>query len=194
MSLRRSVYLPLLRDLTPTALATFDFAEQGMVTGSRDTTTVAPQALYLLNDPFVLRQALTLADRLLARNELDESARVDWAYRQTFGRGATPDEVERARAYVAEYENAAQGRLPPTRCPRHRACRPLPPNRRLRIPMKPIKPMSRWSRKRYKRLVLRRRPGRVFARPSSARPNSATSSNESWCCGSHSCGTKTFEG
>ncbi|HEY1067989.1 MAG TPA: DUF1549 and DUF1553 domain-containing protein, partial [Pirellulales bacterium] len=49
----RSVYLPLLRGITPTSLAVFDFAEQGMVTGSRDVTTVAPQALYMLNDPFV---------------------------------------------------------------------------------------------------------------------------------------------
>ena len=52
-SMHRSVYLPLLRTLTPRVLEVFDFAEQGMVTGSRDTTTVAPQALYLLNDPFV---------------------------------------------------------------------------------------------------------------------------------------------
>ena len=31
-----------------------------MVTGSRDSTTVATQALYLLNDPFVRDQALAL--------------------------------------------------------------------------------------------------------------------------------------
>ena len=43
-SLHRSVYLPLLRTLVPRALEVFDFAEQGLVTGSRDTTTVAPQA------------------------------------------------------------------------------------------------------------------------------------------------------
>ena len=57
----RSVYLPLLRGLTPRSLEAFDSAEQSMVTGSRDTTTVATQALYLLNDPFVRRQALDLA-------------------------------------------------------------------------------------------------------------------------------------
>ena len=38
-----------------------------MVTGRRDTTTVATQALYLLNDPFVRRQSLDLAERLLGR-------------------------------------------------------------------------------------------------------------------------------
>ena len=58
-SKHRSIYLPLLRGMTPRSLEVFDFAEQGMVTGSRDTTTVATQALYLLNDPFVRQQALT---------------------------------------------------------------------------------------------------------------------------------------
>jgi len=35
-----------------------------MVTGSRDVTTVSPQALYLLNDPFVREQSKALAERL----------------------------------------------------------------------------------------------------------------------------------
>ncbi len=84
-SRQRSVYLPLLRGITPRSLEVFDFAEQGMVTGSRDTTTVATQALYLLNDPFVRRQALALAERLLARDGVDDAERISWAYRLTLG-------------------------------------------------------------------------------------------------------------
>ena len=72
-SRHRSVYLPLLRGLTPNSLAIFDFAEQGMVTGDRDTTTVAPQALYLLNDPFVRSESRALADRLLRRSNLSDA-------------------------------------------------------------------------------------------------------------------------
>ncbi|APW63579.1 PSD1 and planctomycete cytochrome C domain-containing protein [Paludisphaera borealis] len=102
----RSIYLPLLRGLTPTSLEVFDFAEQSMVTGSRDTTTVATQALYFLNDPFVRRHSLTLADRLLARTELDDAARLELAYRLTLGRGPTPAEVERGRRFLAEYETS----------------------------------------------------------------------------------------
>ena len=110
-STRRSVYLPLLRGLVPTALEVFDFAEQGMVTGSRDVTTVPTQALYLLNDPFVRRQALTLADRLIARTDLDDPARVDRAYRATLGRPASAAEVDRARAYLADFEPVARAVL-----------------------------------------------------------------------------------
>jgi cytochrome c553 len=103
-SQHRSLYLPLLRGVTPTSLEVFDFAEQGMVTGQRDTTTVATQALYLLNDPFVRRQSLNLAERVLAANEPDDNARVDLAYRLAVGRSATPTEIERTRGFLAEFE------------------------------------------------------------------------------------------
>jgi cytochrome c553 len=106
-SKHRSLYLPLLRGITPRSLEVFDFAEQGMVTGSRDTTTVATQALYLLNDPFVQRRALALAERLLHRTELGDEARVDLAYRLATGRAATPTEIERAARFVADYQSAA---------------------------------------------------------------------------------------
>jgi len=104
-SRHRSVYLPLLRGLTPRPLEVFDFAQQGMVTGSRDTTTVATQALYLLNDPFVRQQALALAQRLLTV-ETDEAGRVHAAYRLAVGRGATPAEIERVQRYLAEFAAA----------------------------------------------------------------------------------------
>jgi cytochrome c553 len=107
-SRHRGIYLPLLRGLTPTSLEVFDFAEQGMVTGSRDTTTVAPQALYLLNDPFVRREALALANRLLGRGDCDDVERVNLAYRLTLGRTATSWELERVLRYVADYEGVAR--------------------------------------------------------------------------------------
>jgi hypothetical protein len=107
-SLHRSVYLPLVRLITPRSLEVFDFATQGMVTGSRDSTTVAPQALYLLNDPFVRRQALALAERLLKRGDLDDAARIDLVYRWTVSRSASAKEIERARNYIAAYESDAR--------------------------------------------------------------------------------------
>jgi hypothetical protein len=100
----RSVYLPLLRGLAPRPLEVFDFAEQGMVTGRRDTTTVATQALYLLNDPFVRRQSLALAERLLAYSDIDDTERVNRAYRWTLARTATSSEIERTLRFLMEYE------------------------------------------------------------------------------------------
>jgi len=114
--MHRSVYLPLLRGLTPTSLEVFDFADQGMVTGQREPTTVATQALYLLNDPFVRRQSLALADRLLADAKLDDNARIESAYRLTLGRSPSTYEVARVQSYLADYETLAahQGAEKPT--------------------------------------------------------------------------------
>ncbi|MCC7422116.1 MAG: DUF1553 domain-containing protein, partial [Planctomycetaceae bacterium] len=106
-STHRSVDLPLLRGIVPTSLEVFDFAEQGMVTGSRDATTVSPQALYLLNDPFVRRHALTLAERLTASTDLDDAQRIERAYALVLGRQPTAEEVDRATQYLNEYESIA---------------------------------------------------------------------------------------
>ena len=102
----RSVYLPLVRSLTPTSLQVFDFAEQGMVSGNRDVTTVATQALYMLNDPFIRRHSLNLSKRLLNAESTDEAAQVNEAYRLLLGREATAAETARAIEFLAAYETA----------------------------------------------------------------------------------------
>lgn len=106
-STHRSIYLPLLRGLVPTALDVFDFADQGMVTGSRDTTTVPQQALYLLNDPFVRKQSLALAEQTLRVPEIDDKARVERIYRLAFARFPSDAEIARARSYLEKYEAAS---------------------------------------------------------------------------------------
>ncbi|OWK46337.1 PSD1 and planctomycete cytochrome C domain-containing protein [Fimbriiglobus ruber] len=103
----RSVYLPLLRGVVPHALEAFDPVEQTLVTGSRDATTVPSQALYLLNGPFVRKQALALAERLLKDPDATDADRVRTAYRLALGRTPSDQEIDRARAFVGEYESAA---------------------------------------------------------------------------------------
>jgi cytochrome c553 len=105
-SRHRSLYLPLLRTLVPASLEVFDPAEQGMVTGNRDATTVAPQALYLLNDPFVWQQSLALAEQLLNRKNLEDTGRIETAYPLILGRPATRKEIDRVKTYLADYEAA----------------------------------------------------------------------------------------
>ena len=43
--------------------AAFDMADQNAVSGRRNSSTVAPQALYMLNAPFVQEQAHFAAER-----------------------------------------------------------------------------------------------------------------------------------
>ncbi|OWK34745.1 PSD1 and planctomycete cytochrome C domain-containing protein [Fimbriiglobus ruber] len=110
-STHRSVYLPLLRGVTPHSLVAFDPVEQTLVTGSRDTTTVPGQALFLLNSSFVRQQSLALAEKLLKEKDADDVTRVQTAYRRALGRAPTAAEVDRARAFLGEYESVYRSQV-----------------------------------------------------------------------------------
>src|SRR5690606_32156370 len=62
---RRSIYLPVLRNSLPEILETFNMADPSRTTGNRDIGTVAPQALFLMNHPFILEQAEIAARRVM---------------------------------------------------------------------------------------------------------------------------------
>jgi cytochrome c553 len=105
---RRSVYLPILRNNVPAVLDVFDFAEPSMVTGSRDVTTVAPQALFLMNNPLVLEQSRKFAERVLAEKQLTDHERVDLAYRIAFSRKPTGAEMRRVADYIDAFGAASK--------------------------------------------------------------------------------------
>jgi hypothetical protein len=92
---RRSIYLKVARHEGARFLETFDFPNPNVTRGNRDTTNVPPQALALLNDPFVIEQAGVWADRLLAQQAPTVELRIDSMFRAALGRW--PDDVERAR-------------------------------------------------------------------------------------------------
>lgn len=111
-SVYRSVYLPLLRGVTPKSLEAFDPVAQTLVTGQRDATTVPGQALFLLNSSFVRRQSLSLAEELLAKHDRRTARRIQQAYRLTLGRAPSKQELIRADKFLGEYE-VSYRRLPP---------------------------------------------------------------------------------
>lgn len=101
-SQHRSVYLPLIRGLTPHQLEPFDPVEQTLVTGSREKTTVPSQALFLLNAPFVLHQAQVVSDSLRA-GSISESERIVNAYRRVLGRYPSDSESSRVSRFLECY-------------------------------------------------------------------------------------------
>ncbi len=98
----RSVYMPILRDNVPEVLELFDFAEPSLVTGSRDDTSVPSQALYLMNNPQVMRLADKTAERLLTKY-LSDSERIDAGFRLAFGRPPTPTEAKAAEGFLKAF-------------------------------------------------------------------------------------------
>jgi len=105
---RRSVYLPVIRNSVFDFFQVFDFAEPHVPNGRRASTVVTPQALYLMNSPFVKDQARAFAASLL-RAPGNVASRVRLAYLKAYGRPANEDEVDQALDFVDRYDQALAG-------------------------------------------------------------------------------------
>ena len=106
-STRRSVYLPQFRNALPEMLDVFDAADPSTVTGRRNSGTIAPQALFMMNSPFVLDQSKHAATRLLAEKHAGDAARLTRAYRLALGRAPTDGERAVANRFLAGKDEMA---------------------------------------------------------------------------------------
>ena len=114
-AVRRTVYLPIVRDRVFDALTIFDFANPSVCSAKRTPTVVSHQALFFLNSGLVKDSALAVAKSLLARGDLDEPARIREAYVRVLNRPATAPEVQRARRFLAGLAASSDGTLEPGR-------------------------------------------------------------------------------
>jgi hypothetical protein len=107
----RSIYLPVVRDRIPDALAAFDFPDASLVCGSRDVTNVPAQGLFLLNNPEVIALAEAFARRLEAGagTSLDRSAR---GHEIALSRPPRPEEMAAIQSFLEGFPGlvAAGGR------------------------------------------------------------------------------------
>ncbi|MCI0642327.1 MAG: DUF1553 domain-containing protein [Gemmataceae bacterium] len=101
---RRSLYTPIFRNRLLELFEVFDFADPNVSTGKRNVSTVAPQALYFLNSPFVMEQARHAAQTALSM-KADDAACIDRAYRVALGRLPAPKE----RQLALEFLQGSQG-------------------------------------------------------------------------------------
>ena len=109
---RRSVYVPVFRSSLPELFEVFDFANSSLVTGRRDISTVAPQALFMMNHPFVRAQAKLTAERLLGDSQPKEAQRIDHAYLRILGRHPTAAEVALSQEFLkAVIDTTENGRV-----------------------------------------------------------------------------------
>jgi hypothetical protein len=100
-STQRSVYLLMLRNSMPPELTPFNLPDATTITGKRDSSTLATQSLYLLNNSFLVEQSRRFAVRIQKAAQ-DEDQRIQFAYRQAFGRDANEREIQRARDFLRE--------------------------------------------------------------------------------------------
>jgi mono/diheme cytochrome c family protein len=93
---RRSVYIYLKRTLMVPFFETFDYTNTAESVGTRPVTTVAPQALLLLNSEFTDLQARNLAERVRHEAGDGTSRQIKRLFRLALGRLPTPHEAKLA--------------------------------------------------------------------------------------------------
>ncbi|MEQ8787022.1 MAG: DUF1549 domain-containing protein [Pirellulaceae bacterium] len=96
----RTVYLPVLRDLLPEMYQMFDFPEPSQIQGQREVTTVAPQALFLLNSDFAVQCAEDTARVLLRDVSLTDEQRLAALYLRLLARSPSPEETADALEFL----------------------------------------------------------------------------------------------
>ena len=100
---RRSVYVYRRRGLVYPLFGVFDLPEQNVTAGARNVSTQPTQALTLLNNAFVLRQAQMFADRVKKDAGDNLEKQVDLAYRIALTRPPTRTEMSVAIASLADH-------------------------------------------------------------------------------------------
>ena len=98
----RSVYLPIVRDEEPRSLSVFDFADSSAIIGKREESSTADQALYMMNNKFVLQQSESFASRLEGEaSQLREQ--IGRAFLLAYGRPPTAGERSAMTTFVQKF-------------------------------------------------------------------------------------------
>ena len=108
-STRRSLYLPVVRNHVYDFFQLFDFGDAAVPQGDRSTTTVAPQALFMMNSDLMIDAAERIGARLAERTELGDTERLKLMYRELLARPSNPREIDQGRRLLARLRTAAPG-------------------------------------------------------------------------------------
>ncbi|NNE93646.1 MAG: DUF1553 domain-containing protein [Verrucomicrobiales bacterium] len=107
----RSVYLPIIRNATPTGLKIFDFAESSLIVGKRNETNVPSQALFMMNSGFITNNSKKIAERVCGTDgKVRKQNELIWrGFQLVLGRSPSEEETARAAQLIASHENPDDG-------------------------------------------------------------------------------------
>jgi hypothetical protein len=109
---RRAVYIPVVRSSMYEVFQAFDMGDPATSNGDRNSTVIAPQALFMMNGSVVLQHTRAMAEKLLARTDLDDAARIRDVYERALGRPPSAKEIDRAMTFIAQVDHAMEARNP----------------------------------------------------------------------------------
>jgi hypothetical protein len=105
---RRSIYLAVRRNFLSPFMLAFDTPSPFSSMGRRNVSNVPAQALILMNDPFVVEQAMKWAEKISAEPVSTES-KVDQMYRLAFARVPSEGEKKVALDFLTESAGTKDG-------------------------------------------------------------------------------------
>src|SRR5207244_3326243 len=105
---RRTLYVMTIRSDRSGYGPLFDMPDSTNSVDKRTVSTVAPQALFLLNNGFIRDRALALARRLLTEKLSGDSARIRAAYLLLYSRPAKDSEVRIGESLLASYRTGVR--------------------------------------------------------------------------------------
>lgn len=98
---RRSVYIQVRRSRPLAMLTAFDAPVMEVNCELRQSSTVAPQALMLMNSGFILDQSAKFAEHLRVASSNDVPGQIDLAWNRAFSRPPTERERKRSLEFLA---------------------------------------------------------------------------------------------
>jgi hypothetical protein len=107
---RRSVYIPVVRSSMYEMFQAFDLPDPSTPNGDRNSTVIAPQALFMMNASLVLKATNSMASKLLAETGTDDAGRVREVYERALGRPPGASDIDRALTFIVQVEKAMEGR------------------------------------------------------------------------------------
>ncbi len=107
---RRAIYIPVVRSSMYEVFQAFDLPDPSTSNGDRSATVVAPQALFMMNGSVLLAHTRTMANKLLARADLDDAGRISEAYERALARPPAANEIDRALSFIAQVDRAMKDR------------------------------------------------------------------------------------
>lgn len=105
---RRSVYLPVVRNHLFDVFSLFDYSDASVPNGDRPTSTIAPQALFMMNSDLLLAACTSLAIETLTDEISPDRQRIQQLYEQILRRPATEDEIHQAEQFLQQFTQIAE--------------------------------------------------------------------------------------
>jgi len=105
---RRSIYVPVIRNHLYDLFQLFDYTDASVLNGNRESSTIAPQALMLMNSELITDLTTVMSNELI-NNYDDTDDRIQELFLRTYGREPSVNERLRVVQFIEKFSKLNAG-------------------------------------------------------------------------------------